>query len=443
MTWEPLHGGDPFPANRFQVRSYGDRVKRTGELIGEQVTLLRRLADGDSWRTDTADAFRDKGEELADLIEKTQDRYIDVGSELVAFADTLDGYEDEARALVREAQAELDTIRANPEVTASPEEDGSPGELTPSERAQNSRRASAELRLSELQRLFDGIVASAESAASTAAGRIRGYIDDDVKDSWWDRNAGWLGNLRTALGIIAAVAGIVLLTVATGGTIWLVALGAALVAGAGALAISIGNLVSGNGGWADVAIDTVGLLTLGAGGVALRLMSRGFPAVRTAMAALRGRQAFAATMGRFGGVPIAVYSRLASLRVNLFGVRGWAVGRISAMADDALAAANAAYDATMAPPVVNLGQRLLYGGRETAGVVVQSRQFLDELARLGDAPVELVDDVAGMVRLGRTLTLSSLVGSANDVVDIAREANEFARDVKVLKVLVDVVSRFP
>jgi hypothetical protein len=440
MSWEPLHSGDPFPANRHQVRRYGDKVKETGELIGDQVKLLRRLADGDAWRTDTADAFREKAEELADLIAKTQDRYVDVGNELVSFADKLDDFEADARVLVTQAEVQVEAIADNPEVTPTPADDGTPGELTPADRAQNGRRSAAQQRLGELQSAFDGIVQDARQAASTAAGRIKDHSDDDVKDSWWDRNAGWLGNLRTALGIIAAIAGIVLLTVATGGTIWLVALGVAIVAGAAALVISIGNLLSGNGGWADVAMDAVGLLTLGAGGAAIRMMSRGFPAVRTAMAGFRSSQAFAATMNRFGGIPLRLYTRLSSMRFDLFGARTWGATRLAGLTDDATRAGQAAYQATM-NPAVTLAQRFVHGGRETAEMVTQSREFLAELRRVPDVPVELLDDVTRMRNWANTATWSANIGGVNDIVDTVNESFDPAQGIKITKLVLDTISR--
>jgi len=443
MSWEPLHSGDPFPATRWRVRSYGNKVKRTGELIESQVTLLRKLANGDNWRTDTADAFRDKAKELADKIEDTKDRYVDVGGELVSFADKLDDFESDARTLVTEAREQAQTIQDNPTVTAQPEDDGSPGTLTPGQTAQNRRRSNAQTRLGELQSQFNGIVGSAEAAANASAGRIRGHIDDDVKDSWWDRNAGWLGHLRTALGIIAAIAGIVLLTVATGGTIWLVALGVAIVAGVAALAISIGNLVTGNGGVMDVVIDLVSVLTLGTGGAALRLLGRGFPAVQGMMASVRGSAAFSATMNRFAGIPLKLYSVAASApRFRIFNpITNWGVRGIVGLSDDAMAAANAAHRATMQSPAVNLVQRLAYGGRESAQMVVQSRQFLDDLARMASPPAHVVDQVTSMVRLGNVATWSSNIGAGTAIADMLRENFWPAQGVKGVQAIVDVIQR--
>ena len=57
---------------------------------------------------------------------------------------------------------------------------------------------------------------------------------------------------------------IILLTVATAGTIWLVV---AVVAGIAALLINLGLAIKADGSWVDVAFDAIGLLTLGAGSV--------------------------------------------------------------------------------------------------------------------------------------------------------------------------------
>jgi hypothetical protein len=439
--WTPLHGGEAFPAQPGRVRSYGVGVKQTGDLIEEQVTLLRKLAEEDSWYTEAADAFREKAEDLAGKIDKTRNRYQDTGAALITFADTVSGLESDA-ILKRNQARDLETvISQNPQVDepTGEDENGEPEELTPAQEQQNRARATAIADLATVQGDFDDLVADAEQAARDCASTIEGAIDDDVKDDWWDRNAGWLRTAVTILGVIATIAAIVLLTVATGGTIWLVALGVAIAATAISLVINIGLALEADGSWTNVAIDAISLLTLGAGGVLTRLAGRAFPAVRAAVASFRGGRAFAATMGRFHGIPRAIYSFLSSSRIGF--VSRFGTARLSSMADDALRNAGAAYDAVMAPRVTSALSRLLNGGEDAAQQFRVTRELLEQLRAMPDVPAELVQNLQRVRNLTTAVAGTTVVATVNDIVDVINEDVEGLQDLKGYKVVVDVINR--
>lgn len=437
-SYEPLHPGDPFPADAGRVRRYGEKVRRTGELIEAQVALLRRVADGDRWRTETADAFREKATGLAASIERTRDRYRDVGSELVSFSDTLEDLESEARVLAVEAREEQATLRANPEAVATPEDDGSPGTLTNAERAQNRRRSSAQTRLGQLQRRFDRVVGDAAGAADESAARIKGHVDDDARDSWWDRNVGWLGTLREALGWIALAAGLLMLTVATGGTIWLVLLGVAVAASFISLIISVVNVRTGHGGWADVAFDAVALLTLGTGGLALRGLARGLPAARTAIAKVRAQQAFTAALRP--GWRLDVLTRVASVRFNLLGIPRLAQQRLLARHVAAGDAAHAAYRAAMAEPAVSAVQRFALGGSDSARLVVGARRMAAEVTT--DPQLRhLAQQAARLDATAIRAAVAVNVGTANQIVKLEWDRRVPGRAVDVTSLVVDAIVR--
>jgi hypothetical protein len=88
VTFDPLGDAGDFPADPDTIRTYGEDVAATGQLIELQVVQLRALADGDSWVADSADAFRDKAEELAGQISRSSDRHVAVGEELKVLATT-------------------------------------------------------------------------------------------------------------------------------------------------------------------------------------------------------------------------------------------------------------------------------------------------------------------------------------------------------------------
>ena len=86
MSWEPLHAGDPFPADPAAIETYAAEVTATAQLIAEQVASPRRLADANNWTTDTADAFRERATDTANEIEKTHGRYAGVGTALTTLS---------------------------------------------------------------------------------------------------------------------------------------------------------------------------------------------------------------------------------------------------------------------------------------------------------------------------------------------------------------------
>jgi hypothetical protein len=437
VRFDPLGDAGSFPADPDSIRSYGEDVAATGQLIEEQVELLRRLADGDSWVADSADAFRDKAQELAGQISRSSGRYVTVGRELKALADDLEDYEQRAAAKAESAREQARVIAANPPAHPEPDPDGGPPQLTPEGERQNSRRAAAEAALAQLRRDFSDLAQDARDAASAAARRIEGALDDDVKDDFWDRNAGWLKVAGQVLGAIGAAAAILLLTVATLGTVWLVI---AVVAGVAALVISVGLALKADGSWTQVAFDAVGVLTLGVGGAAMKLLARGFPAVRSTVAAFRGSHAFAASMNRFWGIPLRFHSWRASWAFDLLGMRSSSLASIVRMSDDAARAADAAYDGTMRTFPVTRVQQFLDSGLESSRMVRQSREMLASLRAMDDVPAFLLDDVRDMVRLGRAATIAPNVGVVADVTQLGMELPSIDTTNGV-KIITDILGR--
>ncbi len=440
IDWDPLAtDGDPFPAEPGEVEAYGQDLQRTAELIGDQVTLLRKLAQEDSWYTDAADAFREKAEELADRITKVKDRYAETGGHLVVFAETV-RVKEEAAVRVRDAARDHEaTLRANPVVEPGHAPPGEPApELTAGQKAQNRRHDAASSALDHLQQEFDGLVDAARSAASACAGRISGAIKDDVKDDWWDRNAGWLKTITKVLGWVVTIAAIVLLTVGTGGLIWAVALGVGLAAGLISLAINVGLARNADGGWSAVVFDAIGVLTLGAGGLFAKIGSKAFPALRAATASYRSEQAAAATMRSFGiRVPIARF--FASRNIPL--VSRFASGRLASMSDEAARAGSAAYDAVMAARTVTVPQRLLNGGKSAAQQMVVTRELLAGLRATSGAPTALVQGLTSLSRVNLAATVSGLAGLGNTVVKTAVSDGPNDTANGLVDIAVDVLPR--
>jgi hypothetical protein len=408
-SWYPFEtDGDPFPADPARVRTYGERVKETGELITEQITLLNRLADRDSWETEAADAFRDKAEDVAEKIERVKDRYIEVGGALTTFADAAESAYDDAifwRNLARNAQA---TIDDNPLVAAPTGEDenGKPKELTPAQRSQNERRSGAEADLARYQGHFDEEVAAARSAASTAASAIEGAIDDEVEDDWWDKHRDAIMNAVKWLGRAALVLAVIIVIVGTGGIAGAILLGLAIAVGLASLVLNVGLAWKADGSWTAVVLDAVGLVTLGVGGLATRFATRAFAAGRSAVAASRGTSAFRQV----------VVSRMPLIRANRTLMRSpWSASLrqmgsdgMAAIRTEALQAARVASEAVTTTPAYNLGQRLLHGGTDAADTFTRSRTLLAELTSNGSRLTGALDDLARAGTLSGVATVANL-----------------------------------
>lgn len=435
----PLGSAADFPADPDGVRDYGQDLEDTGRLIEEQVAQLKGLADRDSWTADTADAFRDRAESLAEKIERARGRYLQVGAKLKVVADDLDDHERDAALTAGSARVHAAVLRSTPQAGPEAQPDGGPPVMTPEGTAQNRRRAEAQAEYDRLQREYDRTVEAARETAEHAAGAIRGVLDDAVQDDFWDRNAGWLKVARVVLGVVAAIAGVLLLVVTA--PVWATALlVVALVAGVLALVISIGMLAKADGSWTDVALDAVGVVTLGVGGVALRALAKGFPAVRAATASVRGSNAFQSSMNRFWGVPLRFHSWRASWPLDLMGLRSASIASIVRMSDEALDAANAAHRATLAPFPVTRLQRFVDGGLANAQTVRQAREILATLPHLDDVPVALLDDVTRLVKFANTGVVLTNVGAVTDIVSTGYQLPAFD-GVNGIKIVTDLLGR--
>lgn len=442
--YTPLHGGNPFPADPSNIDDYGRSVTATGALIAESVRLLRRCAEENNWETDTADAFREKAEELAGDIDKSRQRYEEVGATLVAVSGRLDAAETAARGHAAAARQQEDAAgRTVQEPGTAP--DGAAVPLTPEQQQVNSQRAAAMDEIDRLQRLFDAEVESAREAADSAANTVRGALDDDVKDSWWDRNAGWLRVVTQVLSVIIAIAAIVMLTVATGGTIWLVALAVSAVAGLVSLGINIGLASSGNGSWWSVAFDAIGVLTLGTAGLAGRALSRAFPALRSGMASLRGMQAFTST---FRGWRLTAGNALSRAPFQFLRSRGTSL--ITGLTDRSFDAMNAARAAALQAPDVSRLSAVVNGGRDAATDFAHARNILDDLRGMTNLPVQLAPDAVRLLddaaRVRNLFLISTTAGVSNAVVDVGQTVHEIATGDGIdpgnaTQIVVDVVSR--
>jgi uncharacterized protein YukE len=378
MSWAPLCGDEPIEGEPGAVRAYGQGLVRTADRIARQAGDLRRLASTDGWEAETADAFRDQAEDLAEEIEKAEERYRTVGGLVKEWAQALDDARRAAAALRDDAQEQQRILDRTPE--AGPEEpgpDAPPGTLpamTPEGLAQNARRRAAEREIEDLRGALGRLVDHHEERGKEIGQRIRGALDDGLNDRWQDRLKAWIANHADVLseiakwaGRIAAVVGIIALFCTPFG--W-VALAAALVAvvASGALAMT------GDGSWLDVGLNVVGALSLGLGA----FMTRGV------IAAFRGGRGLLATQ--------AGSATRASLLNAVDGPVGGMLGRIP-LVGGVVRGTQAATRTVLAPAAARLRYLsirfapleaprklhvLAYSGRKFAAIRLEALRWVDE-----------------------------------------------------------------
>ncbi|KHL10483.1 hypothetical protein CLV56_1859 [Mumia flava] len=280
---------DPVPGSWTDIQDAGTHYTRVANKIESQVRRLRNLADDDEiLKGEYADGLRESCRDTADDLERAQGRFETVGSQLGQWWEPVQTARTETWGALQDAEEAQRSLDQNPEPMPRPY--GGP-ELTPDQQDARDRQ----------QRHHDNAVGAMEAArgrarralepydekAESVAKAIRDASDDDMKDSRWDRfknwiddNAGWLKTVADIIGWVVTVVAVVALFCTPAG--WVLALVAAIaLVGVG---IRFMLAASGNGSWADFAIDLVGVLTLGTGKIAASLAKVGRTATLRAIA---------------------------------------------------------------------------------------------------------------------------------------------------------------
>ncbi|MFD9329432.1 putative T7SS-secreted protein [Streptomyces sp. NPDC060065] len=233
--WSPLAESDPVPGDPDAIRDEADRLAKIGETLERQVAKLRQLGKDENIKGKYADALHDEASELSGRLEKTKGRYTKVGGHLNKWADELEYAQ-------REAKKALDKAKANEK-----DEDV----------------------LKEAKEQLRGATSHSYTHGLTAGRLILQAIDDAVEDSAWDDLVGWTKEhaegfklFLDVLSWIGTIAAIVALFI-PGLNLLVLGLGLLVVAGRFLL------VKAGESTWMDLAFDAFGLLTMGAGRLAM------------------------------------------------------------------------------------------------------------------------------------------------------------------------------
>ena len=368
--FEPLAGTDPVPADTNEIAALGKRYTDTAAEIEAQARNLRRLASDTTggWVGKAGKTFQSRAADLATRISKAQERYAVAGKALSGCAQPMYNAQQEAYAAVWQAKDAQQQLAANaPAPLPVP---GGPPPTAAETAAVTRRRAAyddATTALASARSSFDGAVQNYQSAAAKAANAINAEIStDSLKDSWWDRNFGWISGVFKVIAIVVTVLAIVALVLICPLTAGVIAgiLGATTDALAGTATIlgwlafsatlaqaTFDGIAMGTGkeSWTAFAIDLVSLAAFGLGegsGVYIKGMVKGAQAAGESVAAGRAGRAFISARG-LPGILYSMGSRSETVATILrwFGQGDKLQGAIKAATDARGAVAKAVKDA--------------------------------------------------------------------------------------------------
>ncbi|MEU6176405.1 putative T7SS-secreted protein [Streptomyces coeruleorubidus] len=384
VDWHPLAEKDPIPGDPEDIRDEVRRMKDLASTLRDQAAILRKAADGDALQGKYADKIREKSGELEKRFRETAGRYERVVGDLGSWANELEGFQERADGVLRAAkQADEEHAADVKKKEAEAKKDGK----------DDDKKASAESdpnsHLAPYHKQLDQVISDRNSRAQYYAENIDKDISDIIRDSGWEDFKDWVHEhaetIKTVVEILswaATIIGVIALLFTPVG--WLATLITVTTLSLTAL-VGVGHTLlalSGDGSWADVAMDVFALATLGFGSVAMK-------GVKAAATTLKS----ASRAGRF--------QRYANLR-KLLDKNIMRYGTDSARGAKAVRAKNALREigAKETRPGTTRLDRLLGGDRE----VVSATKFAKAMrAEFGENPdvmraADTVEKAAGKFR---------------------------------------------
>ncbi|WP_405731833.1 hypothetical protein OG885_16680 [Streptomyces sp. NBC_00028] len=272
VDWHPLTEKDPVPGDPEDIRDEVTKMTNLASTLREQAAILRKAATGDALQGKYADKIREKSDDLEKHFRETAARYERVVGDLGNWANELEGFQERADSVLKAAKTADEEHAAEVRKKEAEAKNGGKdgGKTSPEESDPNSHLASYHKQLAQIRRERD-------SRARHYAENIGSDISDIIKDSWWENRKDWvhehadtIKSVVDALSWIATAIGIIALLftpvgwIATAIAITTISLTVLVGVGHAALA------ASGEGSWADVAMDVFALATLGFGSVAMK-----------------------------------------------------------------------------------------------------------------------------------------------------------------------------
>jgi hypothetical protein len=280
VDWHPLAEQDPIPGDPEDIRDEVTRMKNLASTLRDQAAILRKAADGDALKGKYADKIREKSGDLEKRFRETASRYERVVGDLGNWANELEGFQERADAILRAAkQADEEHTAEVKKKEAEAKKDGEKKE--PKESDPSSHLASYHKQLNQ-------VISERDSRARHYAENIDRDISDIIKDSRWENFKDWVhenaDTIKSVVEILswaATIIGVIALLFTPVG--WLATLITVTAISLTAL-VGVGHTMlalSGDGSWADVAMDVFALATLGFGSVAMKGLKAATTALKT------------------------------------------------------------------------------------------------------------------------------------------------------------------
>ncbi|MEU8348525.1 MULTISPECIES: DUF308 domain-containing protein [unclassified Streptomyces] len=275
--WQPLAETDPVPGDPEEIRDEVKHMKGVAKSLRDQARLLRGIGDDNELKGKYATKLREESGVLEKHLREVAGRYERVHGHLTNWANDLEGFQKEADTVLSNAK------KAHEEHEAEKSKQQSGDGSTPTD----SPRDTGDDPLRSYRDQLDRIKGDRDERARHHASKIRDQLDDVIEDSWWDNvkgwvheNADWIKVVIDVLGWIATFVGVI--------AIFIPGLNVAvflLVAGLLVVGTRLLLVASGDASWMDVAMDSVGLLTMGAGRLGVAML-KGANSTTKAAAAL-------------------------------------------------------------------------------------------------------------------------------------------------------------
>jgi uncharacterized protein YukE len=454
-SFAPLDGRNGVAGDAGELTTLARRYANTAAEIEAQAANLSRLTSQarSGWKGKAGETFVDKAGGLAERILKAKGRYEAAARALQQFADDLGDVQTRAYGAVRRAQdAEADqrALQANrpprAPATATPEEASAAAAEV---RLHQDAVDDASARLATARNDYDRAKADYDSDARSAARILRNASGrEDLKDSWWDRNAGWLKTAIKIIGFVVLVLAVIALVISIFIPGLNVAVGALALSqvlnlvGAGltalTLAFNIGLLATDNGDWSAVIEDVVSLATFGLGqfaGAIVGKLAGAASRIGMSVAASRaGRAAF--TSRHLPGRLFDLGQRVPATRTLLSAVPR--MGRVFDAADVDAAAARATIQSLDGANAPFLSRLLAWGDVDLSkGVTLVSRidNAVTDVHRLGalDWMTRSVTIGGGIVLGAPTLVVESVDTYGEMVSEPRQEAQEAAQRAETVQ----------
>jgi hypothetical protein len=262
--WQPLgYDTDPVPGDTEAIAAQVWYLRSVAKTMQDQVSQLKKIASNDTEVGQHADKIRSAASSLATSLQTLETRYTNVSSQLDSWIDPLEQAQKTSLQALNEAEVPYAKLQqtvvlpAGSNLTAQQQQ-----EIT----SYHNSMTQAQDALNSAKALLSQAISMRDTAASSIANAINNECNDSLRDHW--SLSGWISDhvdllkkLASILQDVVAVLAVLCLLIPGVDVLILLA----MLATAALLVIHTMLAATGNGSWIDVAIDVVGLLTLGVG----------------------------------------------------------------------------------------------------------------------------------------------------------------------------------